>query len=54
VPHLRAACDTAAPPSLVAADSTPLSGLNLEPIIEQEDVKGPEDEQEGVEYPRLR
>jgi hypothetical protein len=28
--------------------------LNLEPILEQEEVEGPEDEQEGVEHPRLR
>jgi hypothetical protein len=44
---------SAAPPSSAAADSTPLPGLNLEPIFEQEEVEGPEDEQEGVEHPRL-
>jgi hypothetical protein len=43
-----------APPSSAAADSTPLLGLNLEPILEQEEVKDSEDEQEGVEHPRLR
>jgi hypothetical protein len=45
---------SAAPPSSAAADSTPLPGLNLEPILEQEEVEDPEDEQEGVEHPRLR
>jgi hypothetical protein len=45
---------SAAPPSSAAANSTTLLGLNLEPILEQEEVEGPEDEQEGVEHPRLR
>jgi hypothetical protein len=44
---------SATPPSLAAADSTPLPRLNLEPILEQEKVEGPENEQEGVEHPRL-
>jgi hypothetical protein len=41
---------------LAAAYPTPaptLQGLNLEPIFEQEEAKGPEEEQEAVEHPRL-
>jgi hypothetical protein len=45
---------SATPPTTVVADSTPLPGLNLEPIFEQEEVEGSVDEQEGVEHPRLR
>jgi hypothetical protein len=44
---------SAAPPSAVA-DSTPLPGLNLEPIFQQEEVEGQEDEQKGVEHPMLQ
>ena len=35
-------------------EEPPLQGLNLEPIFEQEEAKGPEEEQGGVEHPRLR
>ena len=48
---------SAAPSTSAAAPSTPtppLQGLNLEPILEQEEAEGLEEEQGGVEYPRLR
>jgi hypothetical protein len=48
---------SAAPSTSAAAPSTPTpppQGLNLEPIFEQEEAKGPEEEQGGVEHPRLR
>ena len=48
--------DSAAPSTSAVAPSTPtppLQGLNLEPIFEQEEAKGPEEEQGGVEHPRL-
>ena len=35
-------------------DEPPLQGLKMEPIFEQEEAKGPEEEQGGVEHPRLR
>jgi hypothetical protein len=55
VPLLRAA--SAAPllqQQAPAAPSSPVQGLNLEPIFEEEEAEGPEDEQGGVEHPRLR
>ena len=48
---------SAAPSTSAAAPSTPtprLQGLNLEPIFEQEEAEGPEEEQGGVDHPRLR
>ena len=48
---------SAAPSTSAAAPSTPtppLQGLNLEPIFEQEEAKSLEEEQGGVEHPRLR
>ena len=48
---------SAAPSTSAAAPSTltpPPQGLNLEPIFEQEEAKSPEEEQGGVEHPRLR
>ena len=48
---------SAAPSTSATAPSTPtppLQGLNLEPIFEQEEAEGPEEEQGGVDHPRLR
>ena len=48
--------DSAAPSTSAAAPSTPTpppQGLNLEPIFEQEEAEGPEEEQGGVEHLRL-
>ena len=48
---------SAAPSTSAAAASTPtppLQELNLEPIFEQEEAGGLEEEQGGIEHPRLR
>ena len=48
---------SAAPSTSAVVPSTPTpppQGLNLEPIFEQEEAEGPEEEQRGVEHPRLR
>ena len=37
-----------------ATDSTLARGQDLQPIFEQENDEGPEDEQEAFEHPRLR
>jgi hypothetical protein len=45
------------PSTLATASPTPtpqVQGLNLELIFEQEEAKGPEEEEGGVEHPRLR
>ena len=45
---------SAAPTQSAAADSTLAHGQYLQPIFEQENDEGPEDEQEAFEHPRLR
>ena len=45
---------SAAPTQSTATDSTLVCGQNLQPIFEQEEDKGSEDEQEGIDHPRLR
>ena len=51
-------CGSAAPstPAVTSPTPTPQAeGINLEPIFEQdEEAKGPKQEQETVEHPRLR
>ena len=42
------------PTQSAAADSTPAHGQDLQPIFEQENDEGLEDEQEAFEHPRLR
>ena len=43
-----------APTQSAVADSTLARGQDLQPIFEQENDEGPEDEQEAFEHPRLR
>jgi hypothetical protein len=46
-----------APSTSIIASQTPtpqVQGLNLEPIFEQEEAEGPEEEEGDVEHPRLR
>ena len=42
------------PTQSAAANSTPAHRQNLQPIFEQEEDADPEDEQEAIDYPRLR
>jgi hypothetical protein len=53
-PATTPACGSAAPIQSAVVDSTLLRGQNLQPIFEQKEDKGPEDEQEAVEHPRLK
>jgi hypothetical protein len=55
VPPLRAVVTPPSTSAIASLTPTPtLQGLNLEPILEQEEAEGPKEEQEAVEHLRLR
>jgi hypothetical protein len=45
---------SAAPPTSAAVQSTPLQGLNLEPIFEQDEDGGSKDDVQAIDHPRLK